>query len=259
MFTYDGFATALWHMHGIEPNVSFVPYAEHYHQDDVYRHGLIAQGLLRSGTVYNAERIVDATTLQRSAFINELMRPNGLGPICASPVHVPPEGPLAQLSFFRPVKAEEFGDAELNFLERMVPHFSRAARLRLRLEQGARAPAWTLELLDALPWGVILLDRKQRPIVVNREAERILAQADGLQLDRRGLYAEHPDDARRLGRMLAGAVAERGDGACSGADMHVRRPSGARPLLLTVVPLGRPSRTRARCRNSAPAGAPCRR
>ena len=239
MFTYDGSRTGLWHLNGIDPAVLFIPYAEHYHEDDVYRQGLIAQGLLRTGTVYNAERIVDAATLQRSAFINELMRPNDLGPICASPVYVPPEGSVAQLSFFRPAKAEEFGEEELNFLERMVPHFGRAARLRLRLEQQARPPSWTLELLDALPWGVVLVDARARPIFANREAERILAQADGLRRDGRGLYAEHPDDARRLQSALAGAVAKRGDGASPGAEVPIRRPSGAPTLLLTVVPLGR--------------------
>jgi PAS domain-containing protein len=119
-----------------------------------------------------------------------------------------------------------------------VPHLGRAARLRFRLERRARPPGWTLELLDALSWGIVLLNARQRPVLVNREAERILAQAHGLRLDRCGLYAQHPEDAQRLRRVLASAVAKRGDSACPGADVQVRRPSGARPLLLTVVPVG---------------------
>jgi DNA-binding CsgD family transcriptional regulator len=174
-----------------------------------------------------------------SAFVNELLRPNDFGPVCGSPLHVGPEGAFVELTFYRAAESQPFAAEDLDFLKGIVPHFGRAARLRLRLERQARPPAWTLELLHALPWGVVLLAATQRPIFVNREAERIIAQADGLRLDRRGLCAEHPEDGRRLHRVMAGAVAELRDGACPGADVQLRRPSGARPLLLIVVPIGR--------------------
>ena len=238
MFAFDADVSGLWNLHGVDQRV-FEHYAEHYHQLDVFKYGLIAHGLLRSGTVFIDEQIVDAPTLRRSPFVNELLRPNDFGPMCGSPVHVAPEGTVAQLSFYRPVGAEEFGQRETAFLERMVPHLGRAARLRFRLERRARPPAWTLELLDTLPWGVVLLNAKQWPVCVNREAERILHQADGLRLDRCGLYAQHPEDAQRLRQVLASAVAKPGHGPGPGADAQVRRPSGARPLLLTVVPVGR--------------------
>jgi DNA-binding CsgD family transcriptional regulator len=66
--------------------------------------------------------------------------------------------------------------------------------------------------------------------------------ADGLRLDGRGLYADHPEDAQRLRCVLAGAVAKVGDIVRPAADMQIRRPSGARPLVLTVVPIGRDTR-----------------
>jgi len=128
---------------------------------------------------------------------------------------------------------------DLDFLKRMGPHLGRAARLRLRLEQRTRPPAWTVDLLDALPWGVILLDAALRPVLVNREAERILQQGDGLRLDRRGLFADHLDESQRLRSALDQATARCNGHAGAGADLQVTRPSGAPALLLTVVPLGR--------------------
>jgi DNA-binding CsgD family transcriptional regulator len=116
----------------------------------------------------------------------------------------------------------------------------RSVQLYLRLQQQERPPpSWTLELLDALAWGVILLDREQRPIVVNREAERILGSADGLRLDRRGLFADHLEDSHRLRTALDQATASCNGHASPGADLQLTRPSGAPSLLLTIVPLGR--------------------
>lgn len=238
MFAFDANVLGLWKLHGAAVTV-FDHYAEHYHQLDVFKYGLIAHGLLRSGTVFTDEEIVDGPTLRRSPFVNELLRPNDFGLMCGSPLHVAPEGTVAQLSFYRPVGAEKFGSEETRFLERMAPHLGRAARLRFRLERHARPPSWTLELLDALPWGVILLDGKQRAVLVNREAERILAQADGLRFDRHGLFTDHLEDSHRLRSALARATRDYGGNGWSGTDLRISRPSGAPALLLTIVPLGR--------------------
>jgi DNA-binding CsgD family transcriptional regulator len=238
LFAYDSTGPAPWHFHGFEGKI-FEAYNDHYHHLDIYRHELIAQGLLHSGAVFTGERLADGATVRRSAFVNELLRPNDFGPVCGTPLHVTPDGAFVELSFYRPVASEPFVAADLDFLKRTGPHLGRAARLRLRLEQEARPPAWTLELLDALPWGVILLDREQRPLVVNWEAERILGAADGLRLDRRGLFADHPEDSHRLRAALGRATTRCNGHAGAGADLQLTRPSGAPSLLLTIVPLGR--------------------
>jgi DNA-binding CsgD family transcriptional regulator/PAS domain-containing protein len=226
-----------WHLHGFDAGF-FAAYTEHYHDQDIYIEGALARGLMQPCAVLPGEVLVDNAAVRRSAMVNELLYPNDFGRMCASPVHMAPQGMVA-LTFLRRRGAEPFGEEDVAFLQAIVPHFGRAARLRLRLEQQTPRPSWTLELLDTLPWGVILLDVRERPLLVNREAERILRQPDGLRLDRRGLFAEHPDDTRRLRRALASTLARAGDGAWAGADVQLRRPSGARPLLLTIVPVGR--------------------
>jgi PAS domain-containing protein len=241
LFAYDSAGPVPWHFHGFEPKI-FEAYNDYYHHVDVYRRGLVTKQLLRSGAVFAGEQIVDAPTVRSSAFVNELLRPNDFGPVCGSPLHVTPDGAFVELTFYRAAESQPFAAEDLDFLKAIVPHFGRAARLRLRLEQRARSPAWTLELLDGLPWGIVLLDARQQPIFVNREAERILRIADGLRLDRRGLYAQHSEDAQRLRGVLASAVAKLGNAPRPGADLQIRRPSGARPLLLTVVPIGRYTR-----------------
>jgi DNA-binding CsgD family transcriptional regulator len=241
LFADDSAGPVPWHFHGFEPKI-FEAYNDYYHHVDIYRRGLVTKQLLRSGAVFAGEQIVDEATVRSSAFVNELLRPNDFGPVCGSPLHVTPDGAFVELTFYRAADSQPFAAEDLDFLMTIVPHFGRAARLRLRLEQEARPPAWTFELLDGLPWGFVLLDAKQKPVFVNREAERILRMADGLRLDRRGLYADHPEDAQRLRCVLAGAVAKVGDIVRPAADTQIRRPSGARPLVLTVVPIGRCTR-----------------
>jgi PAS domain-containing protein len=238
LFAYDSAGPVPWHFHGFEPKI-FEAYNDYYPYADIYRRGLVTKRLLRSGAVFVGEQIVDEATIRGSAFVNELLRPNDFGPVCGSPLHVTPDGAFVELTFYRTVASQPFAAEDLDFLKSIVPHFGRAARLRLRLEQQARPPTWTMDLLDGLPWGVVLLDARQKPVFVNREAEHMLRMADGLRLDRRGLHTDHPEDAQRLRRLLAGAVAKLGDIAPGTMDVQVRRPSGARELLLTVVPIGR--------------------
>jgi hypothetical protein len=102
LFAYDSTGPAPWHFHGFEGKI-FEAYNDHYHHLDIYRHELIAQGLLHSGAVFTGERLADGATVRRSAFVNELLRPNDFGPVCGTPLHVTPDGAFVELSFYRPV------------------------------------------------------------------------------------------------------------------------------------------------------------
>lgn len=86
------------------------------------------------------------------------------------------------------------------------------------------------DLLDWLDLGVIIADAAARPIRLNRRAGTIVARADGLYATPFGITTAIPEETGRLRQAIAKA-------ATGGARLRLSRPSGAPPLLVTVIPV----------------------
>jgi DNA-binding CsgD family transcriptional regulator len=86
------------------------------------------------------------------------------------------------------------------------------------------------DLLDWLDLGVIIADATARPIRLNRRAGAIVARADGLYATPFGITTAIPEETGRLRQAIAAA-------ATGGARLRLSRPSGAPPLLVTVIPV----------------------
>lgn len=86
------------------------------------------------------------------------------------------------------------------------------------------------DLLDWLDLGVIIADAAARPVRLNRRAEAIVARKDGLFATAFGITAALPEESSRLRQAIAAA-------ATGGARLRLSRPSGAPPLLVTVIPV----------------------
>lgn len=87
------------------------------------------------------------------------------------------------------------------------------------------------DLLDWLDLGVIIADATARPIRLNRRAGSIVARGDGLYATPFGITTAIPEETGRLRQAIAKA-------AKGGARLRLSRPSGAPPLLVTVIPVG---------------------
>jgi DNA-binding CsgD family transcriptional regulator len=87
------------------------------------------------------------------------------------------------------------------------------------------------DLLDWLDLGVIIADATARPIRLNRRAGTIVARGDGLYATPFGITTAIPEETGRLRQAIAKA-------AKGGARLRLSRPSGAPPLLVTVIPVG---------------------
>ena len=123
------------------------------------------------------------------------------------------------------------------------PHVRQALALRKRLGELQLTLEGLAAALDRLPQGAMLLDRHDRPLVVNRRAEALLADTDGLGLGRTGLVAARSRETAELRRLLASA--EPGDAERlrrRGGALRLPRPSCRKPLSLLVnhLPLRRP-------------------
>lgn len=125
-----------------------------------------------------------------------------------------------------------FDDDEVRFHEVLRPHLERALQLQNRLE-GQRARGWELEAaLDAVRWGVVLVDGIGRVVHANAGAERLLARGDGLAVTRDGVLA--PADGRP--EALHGLLRSAAHGG-PGGTVAVRRRRGRGDLRLMVAPL----------------------
>ncbi|WP_144445865.1 helix-turn-helix transcriptional regulator [Inquilinus limosus] len=86
------------------------------------------------------------------------------------------------------------------------------------------------DLLDWLDLGVIIADATARPVRMNRRAGAIIGRKDGLFATPFGITTAIPEETGRLRQAIAAAPA-------GGTRLRLSRPSGAPPLLVTVIPV----------------------
>lgn len=129
-------------------------------------------------------------------------------------------------------------EAVADRLARLTPHLARAIDLSLHRDQTSRIGN---ALLEAMDQATLLLDHRGHIVAANRAADNLLAEADGLLIERNGgrrLALAHAGEARRLAAALAGALSAFDDDASGDWPVpRVTRPSGRPPLLIFVTPL----------------------
>ncbi|MCZ6523371.1 MAG: helix-turn-helix transcriptional regulator [Alphaproteobacteria bacterium] len=98
--------------------------------------------------------------------------------------------------------------------------------------------AAAIDALDCLLIGVIFVDRRSGVMAMNRVADEIVAEADGLVVVRDILGAASAPQTSAL-RTLIGEAARpgSGNGRVAGGAMALTRPSMKRPLSVLVAPL----------------------
>jgi DNA-binding CsgD family transcriptional regulator len=144
---------------------------------------------------------------------------------------------------FRGEGARPFGEAERRLLQALLPHLQNALELRARLACDEQSAWLTRAALDALPFGVALVDAGLKIGFVNEVAGRYLAGSDAGLFSIRsgphagsGLYlgALSRDEAAALRRLVGSATS----GGPGGA-MQVRSRDGSTvAVLVNSVPRG---------------------
>ena len=137
-----------------------------------------------------------------------------------------------------PLDGRGWQSAELEWIERLLPHVRRSVMIRQALAAADALGAGLAGLLDNDRIGVVQLDRGARVLAANAPALEILRRGDGL-LDREGaLDAWLPADRSRLRRLLARALPGLWGEAPGGGSMTVQRSIGRSRLGLHVSPVG---------------------
>lgn len=143
--------------------------------------------------------------------------------------------PLTIVNVLKPRWEEDEDERAKYVLSTLKPHFERAIGLYWQLAEERLRHSMALDGLDGLRIGVVMLDKAGLVMMANRSAEAMLAANDGLSLSNRRLAARNKADAAALEALIGGTATEvrRID---QGGTIAVRRPSGARPFIVTIVP-----------------------
>lgn len=129
-----------------------------------------------------------------------------------------------------------FGAPEISALEMLVPHLQNALRLHRRLTAAAAATEALGAVYDRCGYGVLVVDSDRRCSYANAAATALLAQRDGLLLNRNELRTTEPATTRQLRELVAARVSRNQSAASSSRLLAVNRPSGRRPYSVLVSP-----------------------
>jgi DNA-binding CsgD family transcriptional regulator len=194
--------------------------------------------MLHTGLVGRSCDFVPMRDVQRSEYFNDYLRRVDFCDhiaACLAREH----DVSSNLFLMKPIGSEPHDASDVALVRVLLPHLQRALAIHRRLEALTGVSSAVTEVLDRLPFGVVLLDERGSSLLANRTASAILASGDGLALSREGrLEARSPSANASLARSVAGACATgRGKGFDAGGTLLVPRMSGGRPLAILITPL----------------------
>lgn len=189
------------------------------------------------GKAYRSSQLLSDAELARTEYYYDYLRREnlfyGLGGVVARRGTV-----SAQLTSFRSKREGDFGQVELDFLQRLMPHLRRACTIHFELFEAQLFKNACLENLHALPIGVILLDREKRAIFLNRMADAIVKAGRGLRLNAQGrCVAVQPSENSALQRLIDNALPQGSNEHTSGGGLPLSRPQSDKPLAVMLCPI----------------------
>lgn len=151
---------------------------------------------------WHCRMLVTDDMLRGSRIYREVLRPAGIEYVMAS--HVCQEGVLTSVSVMRGPDDRVFTEREASEMSRLVPHLQRAVAIQRRLVELDFGARMSLEALDKVPIGLVVVDSTLNALAANAPARRLLDAQDGLIVRERRLIVE---DRRVHAELLAAARA----------------------------------------------------
>jgi DNA-binding CsgD family transcriptional regulator/PAS domain-containing protein len=238
---------------GIDPR-ALDDYVAHYAQVDPWNEYL---GKRPSGEAIVSQTVMDDHSFEHTEFYDDFLRRYDI--FHAMGGFVMRSGSLAFLcGVQRSRERGAFTAAELQRMSELFPHLERAVRMHRRLVQAGGLKDGMRAALDRMPLAAVFVDRFGRPVWLNRPAEELVRDADGLRLRDGRIEATAGNGVQvELRRLIQGATAvtgssgapaarrskpDAGDGQVPSVDagglVQLPRPWPQRPLTVMVTPLG---------------------
>jgi DNA-binding CsgD family transcriptional regulator len=213
-------------------------YLTHYGAADLLREVWLNR-FSRAGpeAVVTSEHIINPSQFKKTEYYNDFLRPNNLDHSFCGPIALGAHR-SSVLTCLRSRKKGPFGEDAVALLRALLPHLQRAIQFRRKLSELESRERASLDALDRLNLGVVLLDRAGRILAANFEANQAFRHDDGLRAGRDGIGADLPSENLALGSLIANAI-KTAAGQGTGGSLAISRPSGKRSYALLVAPIAR--------------------
>lgn len=155
-------------------------------------------------TVALTENFLSEHEYRKSEFCNDFLLPQGFYRFVTALDETPPTG-VSCLSFLRSRNAPEFSSQEQALLQQLLPHFRICLRIQRRLSSFQAKIDYLETALDALSFGVVLVDSHNRVVHSNASAETLLRKQNELTITAAKLRLKDAGLDRRLQQLLAEA------------------------------------------------------
>lgn len=208
-------------------------WADDWHRKDLWVERSVAYGMQR---IITDEDLVTREEQARSGFYQEWLRHLDIHHMIGA-VFPAADGAIGVLGIHRPQGAGAYKGHERRQAALVLPHLQRALRLGQRFAAVSHAHAATLQALDRLDTGVLVVDGTGRVIHASDMAEQLLRENVGMAVIRGRLSLRPPALHDKLLAMVRDAMdTAPGKIAKPGAALAIPRPDRM-PLALEVAPL----------------------
>jgi DNA-binding CsgD family transcriptional regulator len=192
------------------------------------------------GETVTEHRFVDPHSFKQSEILNDFLLPNDIPHIMAVWTRKTPQL-LEAVSIQRSRRQGPFLKADEERCKVLIPHLVRALRIRQELQAVRQQQAVVMEVLDRLPFGVVLLDDAGRIIETSAAADAMLRSGDGVAAKGGAIRAALPEDDHGLQKAIRRTLRARADQLAPGGAVALRREGDRRALTVVVVPVADPS------------------
>jgi DNA-binding CsgD family transcriptional regulator/PAS domain-containing protein len=183
------------------------------------------------GAVVPSDEAMALPDLQRTAFFDEVLRPQGLGHNAMIALAAKRDF-TAAFNMVRGPRQGPFGETELRLLAGLSPHLQRAMQLGFRIEAYRSLQRAEYQVLDRLSVGVILLNRDAKIIFANSAARAWDGAGGPLSLHHAKITHRSASQTRRLDELVQAAL--RGTPA---AAIGIPRGHDLPPLTILASPV----------------------
>lgn len=205
-------------------------YASYYAARNPWMTSRLAE--ISQGSVHTGEMLLPESDLMRSEFYADYLQPQDLHHMIGGCV-LEQEGVLGNITLLRPRGQGSFDDETIRTFTLLVPHVTRALDLQQKLGHLSVFNTIHEQALDLLPHAVIALDHAQRVIHMNRAAEALVRDGDGLTVTNDHLQLSLASERQQLAGIIADVLNPQ-LGVKSVTTMSVRRRADQPPLILTA-------------------------
>jgi DNA-binding CsgD family transcriptional regulator/PAS domain-containing protein len=220
-----------------------VAYGRYYRPKNIYL--IRGERLLWPGNVCLSEALCPDAEARRTEFYNDFVAPQRLTSNGLNGVILKEQTTLSMVGLIREIGTKPYTERDVEFLRLLMPHLQRAVQLHTRITDLQIRQQVSSEALNSWALGVIVLNSQGHVLHINRAAEAILAQKDGLEFQSGQLHAATSTETSALHALIHNATqtsfcqpkAETTNlNGKPGGALSLPRPSGKRPLNVLITP-----------------------